>query len=89
MNNQSKKELQKAADYIHEKGMSIPFIFFLESTKYISFIASQFMHACGPVITSFINGNRYYNIADLLEDRDNIEFLIKMIEKNNLIKQSR
>lgn len=89
MNNQSKEELIKAANYIHSKGMSVPFIFFLESTKYISFIGNQFMHACGPVITSFINEKKYYNIADLLEDRDNIEFLIKMIEKNNFIKQNR
>ena len=81
MNNQSKKELLKAADYIHKKGMSIPFIFFLESTKYIAFIGNQFMHVCGPVITSFINEKRYYNIADLLEDKNNIEFLIRMIEK--------
>ena len=81
MNNQSKKELQKAADYIHKKGMSIPFIFFLESTKYIAFLGSQFMHVCGPIITSFINEKRYYNIADLLEDKNNIEFLIRTIEK--------
>ncbi len=81
MNNQSKEELLKAADYIHKKGMSIPFIFFLESTKYIAFIGSQFMHVCGPVITSFINEKRYYNIADLLEDKNNVEFLIRTIEK--------
>ena len=83
MDNQSKEELIKAANYIYNKGMSIPFIFFLESTKYISFIGSQFMYACGPVITSFINEKKYYNIADLLDDKNNIEFLIQMIEKNN------
>ena len=83
MDNQSKEELIKAANYIYDKGMSVPFIFFLESTKYISFIGSQFMYACGPVITSFINEKKYYNIADLLEDKDNIEFLIQMIESNN------
>ena len=84
MNNQSKEELIKAANYIHDKGMSVPFIFFLESTKYISFIGNQFMYACGPVITSFINEKRYYNIADLLEDKNNIEFLIRAIEKKHI-----
>ena len=81
MNNKSKEELIKAANYIHDKGMSVPFIFFLESTKYLAFIGSQFMHVCGPVMTSFINEKRYYNIAGLLEDRDNVEFLINTIEK--------
>ena len=84
MNNQAKEELIKAANYIHDKGMSVPFIFFLESTKYISFIVNQFMYACGPVITSFINEKRYYNIADLLEDKNNIEFLIRAIEKKHI-----
>ena len=45
-------------------------------TKYLAFIGSQFMHVCGPVVTSFINDKKYYNIADLLENRDNVEFLI-------------
>ena len=81
MNNDSKEELIKAANYIHNKGMSVPFIFFLESTKYLAFLGSQFMLACGPVVTSFINERKYYNIADLLEDRYNVEFLIKEIEK--------
>ena len=80
MDNKSKEELVKAANYIYDKGMSVPFIFFLESTKYLAFIGSQFMHACGPVVTSFINDKKYYNIADLLEDRDNVEFLINEIE---------
>ena len=71
------------ANEIVLRGMAVPAIFFLESTKYISFIGSQFMYACGPVITSFINEKKYYNIADLLEDKNNIEFLIQMIEKNN------
>ena len=77
----SKEIISKLARDIAIKGFSVPAIFFLESTKYIAFIGSQFMHVCGPVITSFINEKRYYNIADLLEDKNNIEFLIRTIEK--------
>ena len=83
MNNHDKRELNKIAHYIYSKGMSVPFIIFLESTKYIAFIGSQFMHACGPVVTSFLNESKYYKYADLLEDRENIDYLILQIEQLN------
>ena len=69
------------AKEIVERGMSVPAIFFLESTKYISFIGSQFLVFLGPLATCFINNKTYYNLAELLEDRTNIEFLINEIER--------
>ena len=69
------------AKEIVERGMSVPAIFFLESTKYISFIGSQFLVFLGPLSTCFINNKKYYNLAELLEDRTNIEFLINEIER--------
>ena len=69
------------AKEIVDRGMSVPSIFFLESTKYISFIGSQFLVFLGPLATCFINNNKYYNLAELLEDRTNIEFLINEIER--------
>ena len=72
------------AKEIVDRGMSVPSIFFLESTKYISFIGSQFLVFLGPLATCFINNNKYYNLAELLEDRTNIEFLIDEIERLSL-----
>ncbi len=69
------------AKEIVERGMSVPAIFFLESTKYISFIGSQFLVFLGPLATCFVNNKKYYNLAELLEDRTNIEFLICEIER--------
>ena len=69
------------AKEIVERGMSVPAIFFLESTKYISFIGSQFLVFLGPLATCFFNNKKYYNLAELLEDRTNIEFLICEIER--------
>ena len=69
------------AKEIVERGMSVPSIFFLESTKYISFIGSQFLVFLGPLATCFINNKKYYNLTELLEDRTNIEFLINEIER--------
>ena len=78
--------LSKFASKIVDKGMTVPALFFLESTKYITFIGSQFLVFLGPIATCFINNNKYYNIAEILEDRNNIELLILEIEnrqKNN------
>ena len=63
-------------------------IFFLESVKYLSFISSQSMLFLGPIITTFINEKKYYKIADLIEDKKNIEFVITEIERLSLKKTS-
>ena len=35
----------------------------------------------GPVVTVFVSGPQYYEIAELLEDRSNVELLLCLIEK--------
>ena len=76
--------LSKFASKIVDKGMTVPALFFLESTKYVSFIGSQMMVFFGPVMTSFINSEKYYNFSELLEDRNNIEYLLNEIERMDL-----
>ena len=78
------KILSKFAKEISDRGMSVPAIFFLESTKYISFIGSQFLVFLGPIATCFINNNKYYNFTEILEDRENIEFLLNELERINI-----
>ena len=38
----------------------------------------------GPIMTSFINSEKYYNFSELLEDRDNVEYLLNEIERIDL-----
>ena len=78
------KTISILAEEIVNRGMSVPAIFFFESTKYISFIGSQFLVFLGPMATCFINNKKYYNFAELLEDRNNIEFLLSEIENLNI-----
>mgnify|MGYP001311248541 CR=1 FL=1 len=80
--------LSKFAHRIVDKGMTVPAIFFLESTKYVSFIGSQMMIFFGPIMTSFINSEKYYNFSELLEDRANIEYLLNEIERIDLEAQN-
>ena len=76
--------LSKFASKIVDKGMTVPALFFLESTKYVSFIGSQMMVFFGPIMTSFINSEKYYNFSELLEDRSNVEYLLNEIERIDL-----
>ena len=76
--------LSKFASKIVDKGMTVPALFFLESTKYVSFIGSQMMVFFGPIMTSFINSEKYYNFSKLLEDRGNVEYLLDEIERIDL-----
>tara|TARA_B100000902_G_C27291537_1_gene907413 strand:+ start:446 stop:706 length:261 start_codon:yes stop_codon:yes gene_type:complete len=71
------------AEKIVQRGLSVPAIFLLESTKYISFIAGQTLIFFGPILTIFIKDKKYYDFIDLIEKKENIEMLIDQIEKNN------
>ena len=82
--NDNQKIISRLAVDIVKRGVSVPAIFFLESTKYISFIGSQFLVFLGPIATCFINNQKYYNYTSIFEDRKNVEFLISEIEKINL-----
>jgi hypothetical protein len=73
--------ISNLADDIVKRGLSVPAVFFLESTKYVSFIGSQFLVFLGPIATCFINNKKYYNFSTILEEKKNINFLISEIER--------
>ena len=75
------KQIIDLANEIFLRGMSVPAIFFLESTKYMSFIGSQMLIFLGPIATCFINNSKYYNFAEIIENKNNIELLIIEIER--------
>ena len=83
MKNTEKDTLTRFAEKIVNKKASVLAIFLLESTKYISFIAGQTLIFFGPILTLVVNDKKYYNFIDLLEKRENVEFLISKIEDLN------
>ena len=80
MKNTEKNTLTQFAEKIVNKKASVLAIFLLESTKYISFIAGQTLIFLGPILTLFVNDKKYYDFINLLEKRENVEFLISKIE---------
>ena len=79
---QSDKNLiSELAEKVVSRGMAVPAIFFLDMMKYLSFFGGQLMVFFGPIITAFISSQSYYKFAELLEDRNNVEFLLIEIER--------
>ena len=69
------------AEKIVRHGLAVPAIFFLEMVKYLAFFGSQLMVFFGPIITVFVTSHLYYKYAELLEDKNNIEFLLIELER--------
>ena len=79
---QSDKNLiSDLAEKVVSRGMAVPAIFFLDMMKNLSFFGGQLMVFFGPIITAFISSQSYYKFAELLEDRNNVEFLLVEIER--------
>ena len=79
---QSDKQLiSDLAEKVVNRGMAVPAIFFLDMMKYLSFFGGQMMVFFGPIITVFIQSESYYKMTHLLEERQNIEFLMLEIER--------
>ncbi|MEZ7891957.1 MAG: hypothetical protein QMC67_09420 [Candidatus Wallbacteria bacterium] len=73
--------LNKLANFIVKRGMTAPAILFLESSKPLSFVGSQFLVALGPLVKIFFDYKEYDQITKIMEDRANVETFICMIEK--------
>ena len=79
---QSDKQLiSDLAEKVVNHGMAVPAILFLDMMKYLSFFGGQLMVFFGPIITAFVSSQSYYKFAELLEDRNNVEFLLLEIER--------
>ena len=76
-----KQLISDLAEKVVNHGMAVPAILFLDMMKYLSFFGGQLMVFFGPIITAFISSQSYYKFAELLEDRNNVEFLLLEIER--------
>ncbi len=74
--------IDKIAHKIVERRLSVPAVLFLEVIKPISFFGAQTMNFFGPLIESFLKKeNRYYDVTEILEDRNNIERILRRVEE--------
>ena len=61
--------------------MRTPAILTLESMRPFSFVASQFMHVLSPAVSAFLPREDWQHIAELLESRHGLDYLLTELEK--------
>lgn len=72
--------IEKIAKKVVEWRLTAPAIVILESSKPISFVASQVLVFFDPIVKSFFNISDYERFYMMIEDRENLERLILAIE---------
>jgi len=72
--------LETIANAVVSRRMTVPAILFLESTRPLSFLGSQFLYFIEPIVRSIIKGDQFRRVAVLMEDRANVERLLLAIE---------
>jgi hypothetical protein len=73
----------KIADRIARRSLAVPAIFFLESSKPLSFVGSQALVFFEPFIRAVVNVPSYDRFVSLMEQRENVERLIQAIERRD------
>lgn len=73
--------MDRFAQRIVDWRMTAPAILFLESSKPLSFLGNQALVFFQPMVQSIFNFKTYDEVTEILEDRDNVEYLISRIEE--------
>ena len=79
--NKDTKTIEHFARRIVDLGLQTPAIIFLELHKPITTIFYQSSIFFQPIIAPFFGTERYSNLQSIISNRDNIDKLIKLIEK--------
>lgn len=73
--------MEKVAQRVVDLRASTVAVFLLESTKPLSFLSSQLLVFFNPIIQPVFNFRDYETVTEMIENRDNIEYLIQRIEE--------
>ena len=75
--------IERIAREIAQRQLAVPAIMFLESVKPLSFLGNQLLIFANPVVSLVVRSGDYYRFVRMIEDRDNVEKLIRGIEEQN------
>lgn len=73
----------RIADRIARRRLTVPAVFFLESSKPLSFVGSQALVFFEPFLRSVVSVPAYERFVALMEERENVERLIQSIERRD------
>jgi hypothetical protein len=72
--------LEKIADRIRRRGLALPAVVFLESTRPLNMLGSQVMIGLQPFVEIVASTGDYETLAAALEKRVSIDILIRLLE---------
>ena len=72
--------LTRVAEEIVRRELTAPAILFLDSMKPLSFLGGQLMAFFSPFVHIVLDSSSYDALAETMEDRENVEYLIERIE---------
>jgi len=81
MEKDEKEFLNRLAEAIKSRGLEVPTVLVGESIKPISFLLSQFLVFFRPFVTVFVAPENYDKFISVLEDREKLEYLLKLVEE--------
>lgn len=73
--------VDKVAGFLVRFGMTTPALFTLETMRPLSYVGSQFMHMLSPAVSTFLTSEAWNEMAELLEDRRGMDYVLERIEK--------
>ena len=76
-----KEVMDRFARKIIDWRMTAPAILFLESAKPLSFLGNQALVFFQPMVQAIFNFKTYDEVVEILEDRDNLEYLLSRLEE--------
>jgi len=72
--------LGEIALLVRRRGLETPAVLWLESLRPLSFLGAQAMHFLAPFVQAFVPADRFRRLAIVLEERGNMERLVRLIE---------
>jgi hypothetical protein len=76
----SQQVIEQMTQQINRWGLVLPAILFLQITKPLSFIGSQGLLLCQPLLSFVYDSPRITEYAELFSDRTNVERLVAQLE---------
>ena len=72
--------IERIAREVVDRRLAAPTTFLLESSKPLTFIASQGLFALGPFVDAALDVPSYERFCEMIEKRENVEKLLQRIE---------
>jgi len=73
--------IRRLANKVRSRGLAAPAILFLELYRPFSYIGSQCLFLAQPLLDGFVDGAFIGQLAELLDDGDAVEHLVRCLEE--------